>query len=207
MSLFNRDIWDGAMSRTALDTMTDDSLDGWIGVQYDSLGNEIISSTKIDTAAILFDPVKFQDIFIINSSMTPLIPFDMNSIKSSPLSTLINMPSSAFSIRLRGNYGKNSILVEYRQVGPEFVSLGNPFLRRNARQFILSDRIALLDRKIFLNIGFKHLDNKILRTTVNPLNTNTTFVNLTFYQDHKCLLLSLIISLSVKIMRKVNWTL
>ena len=180
MSLFNRDIWDGAMSRAALDTMTDDSLDGWIGVQYDSLGNEIISSTKIDTAAILFDPVKFQDIFIINSSMTPLIPFDMNSIKSSPLSTLINMPSSAFNIRLRGNYGKNSILAEYRQVGPEFVSLGNPFLRRNARQFTLSDRIALMDRKLFLNIGFKHLDNKILRTTVNPLNTNTVFVNLTF---------------------------
>ena len=39
MSLFNRDIWDGAMSRAALDTIADDSLDGWIGVQYDSLGN------------------------------------------------------------------------------------------------------------------------------------------------------------------------
>ena len=180
MSLFNRDIWDGAMSRAALDTIADDSLDGWIGVQYDSLGNEISSSSKIDTGAIFFDPIKFQDIFIINSSMTPLVPFDINTLTSNPLATLINMPSSAFNIRLRGNYGGNSILVEYRQIGPEFISLGNPFLRRNSRQFTLSDRISLMNRKLFLNIGFKHLDNKILRTTANPLNTNTFFMNFTF---------------------------
>lgn len=37
-----------------------------------------------------------------------------------------------------------------------------------------------MNRKIFLNFGFKHLDNKILRTTVNPLNTNTVFLNFTF---------------------------
>jgi hypothetical protein len=37
-----------------------------------------------------------------------------------------------------------------------------------------------MNRKLFLNIGFKHLDNKILRTTANPLNTNTFFMNFTF---------------------------
>ena len=37
-----------------------------------------------------------------------------------------------------------------------------------------------MENKLFLNIGFKHLDNKILSTTVNPLNTNTFFLNLNF---------------------------
>ena len=101
-------------------------------------------------------------------------------MKAHPISSVINMPSSAFNIRLRGHYAQNSFLLEYRQVGPEYVSLANPFLRSNARQFTISDRVSLLNRSLFLNFGFKHLDNKILRTTVNPLNTNTFFINMTF---------------------------
>ena len=180
MSLFNRDIWDGAMSRADLDTALDDSLDGWIGVQYDPNGKEIEGTTKIDTALIAINPIKFQEIFIINSNMSPLVPIDINAMKAHPISSVINMPSSAFNIRLRGHYAQNSFLLEYRQVGPEYVSLANPFLRSNARQFTISDRVSLLNRSLFLNFGFKHLDNKILRTTVNPLNTNTFFMNMTF---------------------------
>ena len=180
LSLYNRDIWDGAMSITELDTALDDSLDNFIGVRYDKDGNKIAGSTEISTDQIFIDPDKIKDIFIINTNMTPLVPIDLNSFKSKPIASLINMPSSAFNIRLRGNYGKNMILVEYRQVGPEYVSLGNPFLRSNARQFTISDRLSLLNRTLLLNFGFKHLDNKILKTTVNPLNTNTIFMNLTF---------------------------
>ena len=180
LSLYNRDIWDGAMSITELDTALDDSLDNFIGVRYDKDGKKIPGSTEISTDQIFIDPDKIKDIFIINTNMTPLVPIDLNSFKSKPIASLINMPSSAFNIRLRGNYGKNMILLEYRQVGPEYVSLGNPFLRSNARQFTISDRLSLLNRTLLLNFGFKHLDNKILKTTVNPLNTNTIFMNLTF---------------------------
>ena len=180
MSMFNRDIWGGAMSKADLDTALDDTLDGYIGLQYDGGGNEISGSTKIPTNSLPFDPIKFQDLFIINTNMSPLVPIDMNTIKKHPFSTIINMPSSAFSIRLRGHYAKNSLLMEYRQVGPEYISLANLFLRNNVRQFTISDRVSLLDHKLFLNFGFKHLDNKILRTTVNPLNTNTLFLNFTF---------------------------
>ena len=109
--------------------------------------------------------------------MSPLVPIDLNAYGSSPISSIINMPSSAFNIKLRGNYSRNSVLIEYRQIGPEYVSLANPFLRNNTRQFTISDRVTLLDRKMFLNIGFKHLDNKILKTTISPLNTNTFFMN------------------------------
>jgi|TARA_Y100000310_G_scaffold322896_1_gene382540 hypothetical protein len=180
MSMFNRDIWDGVMSKTKLDTVLDDSLDGYIGLQYDKDGKEISGTTKIKTSDILIDPEKLKDIFIINTNMSPLVPIDINALTKHPITSIINMPSSAFNIRLRGHYARNSFLVEYRQVGPEYVSLGNPFLRNNARQFTISDRVSLMDNKLFLNFGFKHLDNKILRTTINPLNTNTVFLNFTF---------------------------
>ena len=44
----------------------------------------------------------------------------------------------------------------------------------------LQNRIGFLNQKVFINIGFKHRDNKILSTVVNPLNTNTFFINATF---------------------------
>ena len=180
MSLYNRNIWDGVMSISELDTAIDDSLDGYIGLTYDGDGKEISGSTKIKTSDILIDPENIQSLFIMNTNMTPLVPIDLTALSSNPISSIINMPSSAFKIKLRGNYSRNSLLVEYQQIGPEYVSLGNPFLRNNTRQFTISDRISLLDQKLFLNIGFKHLDNKILKTTVSPLNTNTLFMNLTF---------------------------
>ena len=178
VSLYNRNTWGGAISKTQLDTTIDDTLDGFIGRQYDDLGNIIeAGSDPISLDDIFFDPKALEDIFIINANMTPLVPIDLNA---NFLNGLINMPSSAFKISLKGNYNINNILVEYKQVGPEFLSLGNPFLRSNTRQFILSDRISLFQKKLFLNVGFKHLDNKILSTTVNPLNTNTFYLNLNF---------------------------
>ncbi len=178
ISLYNRNTWGGALSKTGLDTALDDSLDGFIGLQYDQTGNPIDGNySTIKTSDILIDPLDFKDIFIINTNMTPLVPFDINS---SIFSALINMPSSAFKFSLKGNYSNNKILIEYRQIGPEYVSLGNPFLRNNSRQFTISDQTSLLDNKLFINIGFKHLDNKILKTTINPLNTNTFFINFNF---------------------------
>ena len=168
------------MSISELDTALDDSLDGFIGLLYDDDGKELSGSTKISTGDLLFDPESFKSMFIINTNMSPIIPIDINAFSSNPIATIINMPSSAFRIKLRGNYSRNSILAEYVQVGPEYISLANPYLRSNTRQFTISDRISLLEQKLFLNFGFKHLDNKILKTTISPLNTNTFFMNLTF---------------------------
>ena len=180
LSLYNKDIWDGALSIAQLDTSIDDSLDGFIGRSYDENGDPIVSSSEISTDQIPFDPGKMKDIFIINTNMTPLIPIDYTIMKSSPLRAIINMPSSAFKFSIRGKYNRNNILLEYQQIGPEYISLANPFLRNNSRNFTLQNRIGFLNQKVFINIGFKHRDNKILSTVVNPLNTNTFFINATF---------------------------
>tara|TARA_Y100000782_G_C10136739_1_gene245278 strand:- start:212 stop:1177 length:966 start_codon:yes stop_codon:yes gene_type:complete len=105
--------------------------------------------------------------------MTPLLPIDYVSFEDHPIATIINMPSAAFSLRLKGNYSWNSFRIEYRQIGPEFTSLGNPYLTKNVREFFIQDRLALLDHKLFLTTSFKHQDNKILSSINDPLSTNT----------------------------------
>ncbi len=179
LSLYNRNIWEGAMSRAEMDTALDDSLDGIIGLQYKD-GKPVSGGVNIDTSKIFIDPIKYEKLFIINTSMSPLVPIDITSIKSHPISTIINMPSSAFNLKLKGHYARNNFLVEYRQVGPKYVSLGNPFLFSNVREFSIQDRISLLDHQLFITAGFKHRDNKILKTVVNPLSTNIFSLNLNF---------------------------
>ena len=116
----------------------------------------------------------------MNPYLTPLLPLDYVSYKDHPIATIVNMPSSAFRLRLKGNYSWNSFHIEYRQVGPEYNSLGNPYLSKNMREFFIQDRFSLLDRKLFISTSFKHQDNKILSSTNDPLSTNTfsTSVNL-----------------------------
>jgi len=160
MSLSNKNIWDGAMTLAEMDTTLDDSLDGLI------MG-------EIDTSSFPFDPSSVEDYIIVNQYMYPLLPIDYVSFEGHPIATIINMPSAAFSLRLKGNYSWNSFRIEYRQIGPEFTSLGNPYLTKNVREFFIQDRLALLDHKLFLTTSFKHQDNKILSSINDPLSTNT----------------------------------
>jgi len=172
LSLYNRDIWEGAMSRAEMDTALDDSLDGLIGVQYDENGLVTGDSKGIDTSQI-FDPLAYEKLFTININMSPLVPIDITTFNKHPVATIINMPSAAFQLGLTGNYRLNKYIVEYRQVGSEFVSLANPYLTNNTREFILGDRMSLLDNKLFINVSFNHRDNRILKSVIDPLNTNT----------------------------------
>jgi len=175
-SMFNRNIWDGAVSRTQMDTTLDDSLDGFIGVNYDD--NHLVTegSLFIDTSKV-FDPTIYENYFTINQYMTPLIPFDYPSFSAHPIATIINMPSSAFHFKLNGSYSFQTFQVLYRQIGPEFVSLGNPYLSTNIREFVATDRFSLLDRKLNMSLTYKFHDNKILSTTVDPLVTHSLILN------------------------------
>ena len=152
------------MSLSEMDLALDDSLDGIIGRQYDDNGI-IIQGGLIETED-LPDPLGYSDFFTVNINMTPLVPIDVISIEEHPIATIVNMPSSAFNMKLAGNYPLSKFILEYRQVGPEFVSLGNPFLASNIREFLITNRMALLDAKLMLTTGFKHRDNKLNLSTI-----------------------------------------
>jgi hypothetical protein len=176
--MHNRDIWDGPMTFSQLDTIIDDTADGFIAQSYDADGN--VSTAGIDTAQIPFDPSSFQNLFIYNINTTPLVPFDYISAKNFPIATYINMPSSAFHFRLMGNYRINKFTMVYRQIGPEFVSLANPYLTTNIREFVFTNRLALIENKLLLSATYKYKDDKILRIVEEPLKTKTLVASFTF---------------------------
>jgi len=178
ISMQNRNIWEGTMSRTEMDTALDDSLDGLIGVQYDEYGLATSSSLMIDTTKIP-DPTKYSDFFTININMVPLLPFDYLAYQEHPLSSIINMPSTAYNFRVRGYYFNNNLSAEYRQIGPEYHSFGNPYMMNNTREIILSDRVLLMDNKLLFNGSYKYQSNKILKTAVDPYRTSTLLANIT----------------------------
>ncbi|NQU28235.1 MAG: hypothetical protein HQ528_08110 [Candidatus Marinimicrobia bacterium] len=177
-SLENQDIWDGTMSRTQMDTMLDDSLDGLIGVSYDQYGLVVGSPIMIDTSKIP-DPLKYSQFLTINIHMVPLLPLDYTAFEKRPIRSIMNMPSTAYNIRVRGYYYKNNLSAEYRQTGPVYKSYGNPYMMNNVREFILSDRVLMLDNKLLVNSSYKYQSNNILATTVNPIRTGTLLANVT----------------------------
>ena len=177
MSMLNRDIWDGAMSIAQMDTSLDDSLDGYIARSYNDLGS--VTSSGISTEGIP-DPTKFEDIFVANINMTPLVPIDYQAIEDTPIAALLNMPSSAYNIKARAYYYGNTIEMKYSQVGPEFSSLANPYLSSNLREFVFSDRFRIFDNKLSIGFEFKSRNNKILRTVVDPYKQKTNTMTFGF---------------------------
>ena len=80
--------------------------------------------------------------------MTPFVPLDPLVLSKNPFRAIINMPSSALHIRLKGSYTLNNLLVEYKQLGPEFYTFGNPYMTNNIREFMIKDRLSLLGRRL-----------------------------------------------------------
>jgi len=167
MSLTNTNIWAGIANSDSLDLMMDTLSDGLIMEKYDilTLGENI---------------EKYENIFTIHPRyMTPILPIDPNEFNENPFRAIINMPASAFYFRMKGNYSFNNLLVEYRQIGSEYKSFGNPYLTNNIREFIINDRLSALGRRLMMVVGYKYKDNNLSETVANPVKTNTISFNTT----------------------------
>ncbi len=163
-SLTNNNIWGGALTLDQLDT------------KLDSLQDGKIIDTSLDGVP---DPAQYENLFTINEHLTPFVPIDPVVLSKNPIRAIINMPSSALHIRLKGSYTLNNLLVEYKQIGPEFYTFGNPYMTNNIREFSIKDRLSLLGRRLMFVIGYSSKDNKLSETVLNPLKTNTIMLNTT----------------------------
>lgn len=177
MSLLNKNIWDGALTLAEMDTALDDSVDGFVGRLYDEWG--AVTSLGF-TLEDMMDPSVVQDFFIVNQYMTPLVPIDLELYEESPFQAYLRMPSSAYRMKFRAYYYENTFEMSYSQVGPEFISLANPYLTINVREFVISDLIRLLHNKLRLQVSYKYKDNKVLLTQTDPKVQGTTTMNFTF---------------------------
>jgi len=167
MSLTNNNIWAGTASKDSLDLLLDTISDGKLMGSYDvsAIGD------FIDT---------FSDLFTVHPAyMAPILPIDPIVAEKSSLKAFMNMPASAYFIRLKGSYSFNNVMIQYRQLGPEYKSFGNPYLTNNIREFTINDRLSILGRRLMFVLGYKYRDNKLSDLVAHPIATRTISLNTT----------------------------
>ena len=167
MSFTNNNIWAGTANKDSLDLLLDTISDGKLMGSYDvsAIGD------FIDT---------YSDIFTVHPAyMAPILPIDPIVAERSSLKAFMNMPASAYFIRLKGSYSFNNVMIQYRQLGPEYKSFGNPYLTNNIREFTINDRLSTLGRRLMFVLGYKYRDNKLSDLVAHPIATRTISLNTT----------------------------
>ena len=167
MSFTNNNIWAGTANKDSLDLLLDTISDGKLMGSYDvsAIGD------FIDT---------YSDIFTVHPAyMAPILPIDPIVAEKSSLKAFMNMPASAYFIRLKGSYSFNNVMIQYRQLGPEYKSFGNPYLTNNIREFTINDRLSTLGRRLMFVLGYKYRDNKLSDLVAHPIATRTISLNTT----------------------------
>jgi hypothetical protein len=76
----------------------------------------------------------------------------------------------AYQAQTALNYFRNSLNVQYRWIGPDFVSVANNGLRRDIRGFTITDRFRALDNTLYVNLLFEQLQDNL----IGQLNSTTT---------------------------------
>ena len=120
----------------------------------------------------------FEDIFQTGISQVPIIPIDIeDGIKFKDFLTL---PSAALFFDVSHKYFGHRINWGFRQIGPEYNTLGNPYLQTNIREQYFSDRTYFLDNKLNVLFKWKRTEDGISITEDNG-ESNKYDLNLGFY--------------------------
>lgn len=126
-----------------------------------SAGSVSADSIKsISDVDLPFDPKSFESWFILNESTTPLDPRGNTSL--------------AYQVTLNLNYFNHFVNAGYKQIGAEYLSLAQSFLRNDIRGFFISDRWRMLNNRIYLNAGLESYQDHFNSVAQNPttrLNT------------------------------------
>lgn len=170
-SLYNKDIWDGAITKAQMDTLMGDSADG-------------LFMGSVDLDMIPFDPRDIEDYFVIGIGMLPLLPIDPEAFSDSGsvslFDAILHMPSLAYQTRAKLQYFGHYFTIEYSRIGPQFRSLANPYLLTGTNNFKISDRVQLLKNRVMLGVTYKHQDDDVLTKATRKVTTQNTFTtNLT----------------------------
>ncbi|MFV1882921.1 MAG: hypothetical protein ACMZ7B_00305 [Balneola sp.] len=78
-------------------------------------------------------------------------------------------------------YPKNTLTVQYRWVGPEFVSLANSTIRKDIAGFTISDRFRLLQNQLYVTLGLEALNDNVTNSKEATTNTLSYRSNVSWY--------------------------
>ena len=83
----------------------------------------------------------------------------------------------AYNFKIRTFYYGNLFEIKYSQVGPQFNSLANPFLTKNIREFVVSDRVRFFDNKLLDEENLLKLLNHASNNDFNALRDEALMGN------------------------------
>jgi hypothetical protein len=135
--------WSAALSLTALDT------------RAGSLSDSLLEEAGID---LPFSPKSWENFLVINESLSPPNPLGMSSL--------------AWTTTLNLNHFGQMFSLNYRNIGPAYRSLGNPYLQNDLAGWNLSDQFSLWSHRLFITLGVNSLRDN-LENTKSSTTTNT----------------------------------
>lgn len=210
-SFYNQNIWDPVISQKEL--YTDNYDDCYYNrtynqnfndlgyywndcILYDSNNIEVDSNISdnyiLNMGESVFDlpnPEDFDNIFHMNSSLLPTIPFSdivdkIVNDKKITFRDFFESPEVAYDFDIRLSYPIHNINFGIKKVGVSFTSLSNPYLQNDIIEKYISDRIRLFNNKIFLFLSFKTIKNGLTDES-NLSNTEKIDLNLSLYPHKK----------------------
>jgi hypothetical protein len=119
------------------------------------------SLKKISDVDLPFDPKDFEDWFILNESTSPLDPTGKTSL--------------AYLLSLQFNYFNQFITAGYKQIGSEYISFGQTFLRNDIRGFYVNDRFRTLRNRVHFTLGLERYDDHFNNIDGRPTTDLTTW--------------------------------
>ena len=148
-SMLNQNIWNPALTFENLDQLgaetAEDSIDG--------------KFNGADIPDIVNNLENFEEIFQTGTSQVPIIPIDIND--GITFRDFLTLPSLSVYFDVYQKILGHKINWGFKQVGPEFNSLGNPFLQTNVREQYFSDRTYFLDNKLNFQFKWKRIEDGI----------------------------------------------
>lgn len=180
-SFYNRNILDGPLTRSQLDTFGllqdttyDDTLgSGTIGLALTSL-DEAFSGMSFLLTNGQFDPANLADFFILNENIT--LPVDLTNLEENNYLKALTTLGLHMAIKL--NYYDNFIQMDFHHVGPGYKALGSPVLRVDGKGWNgwkITDRIRMLNNMLYLNLSYESYKNNT--TSRDPVEDPRLYQN------------------------------
>lgn len=158
LSLLNEDISEGVLTRETADDL---------GLSIDRGTEDMLEQLSW--------------LIIINENMNTL-PIRFNT-EGTDTSGEAFFPTGilAGQSQLGLNYFDNNVKLRYRWVGPNYRSLANTTIRNDIAGFDISDRLQLFQDRIYLTLGYEHLQDNVINNKSATTNTNTYRGNVSWY--------------------------
>ena len=99
---------------------------------------------------------------------------------SNVVNEILNSPSIAYDLGLSFKVKKHHFHYSIKKIGSEFNSSGNPYIQKDIIEQNFSDKIRLLDNKMYISLKLKKIQSGILDGS-SSFNTDKYDMNINYY--------------------------